>query len=127
MYDANKIIPGLIVFLFLASTPLWYNGITGKAGQVPEIDTTAKEKQCVEPTEYMSGNHMKLLVEWRTLVVRDGVTTYVSTSGKEYKISLVNTCLDCHKSKSDFCDRCHDYAATQIDCWACHQAPKEAP
>ena len=29
-------------------------------------------------------------------------------------------CLDCHKNKSNFCDKCHDYMGVKPYCWECH-------
>lgn len=125
MYDANKIIPGLVLFFGLLAIPLWYNAITGEASYVPKPEIVTTEKQCVEPKEWMAENHMRLLSDWREAVVRQGVRTYVSSDGKEYNISLVGTCLDCHSNKAEFCDRCHSYAGVEPNCWACHEAPEK--
>jgi hypothetical protein len=68
----------------------------------------------------MKAEHMQLLDVWREAVVRRGERTYVSPDGKEYDMSLSNTCLDCHANKTEFCDRCHNYASVQPYCWDCH-------
>ncbi len=81
---------------------------------------------CVRSTEYMKAEHMQLLDVWRDSVVRRGNRMYVSPSGKEYNMSLSNTCLDCHSNKAEFCDKCHNYASVRPYCWDCHiDNPKE--
>ena len=126
MYDGGKIITGLIVFLGLMTFPLWYNA--GAAYKAPELEKPAAEKgkECVEPTEWMQAEHMQLLDEWRDTVVRNAERIYVNAEGKEFNMSLSNTCLDCHSNKTEFCDRCHEYASIEPYCWDCHiDNPKE--
>jgi len=126
MYDAGKIIGGLVIFLALVTSPMWYNMASGKADFKPDpkIITTAKE--CVMPTDYMEAKHMDLLFEWRDEVVRQGIRTHIAPDGKEYNMSLTKTCLDCHSNKSEFCDACHNYSAVgQPNCWDCHVVPEE--
>lgn len=129
LYDREKIIAGIVVFLIVASVPFWYG--RGKAVSPPDLklDTPAierlKEKLCVEPAPYMRANHMKLLSAWRESVVREGNRSYKATDGKVYKISLTGTCLECHSNKDQFCDRCHDYAGAKPACWNCHIIPEE--
>jgi len=129
LYDGGKIIAGIVVFLIVATFPLWYG--TGKSIPPPDLklDTPAierlKEKLCVEPAPYMRSNHMKLLGAWRDGAVREGKRTYTAADGKAYKISLTGTCLECHSNKGQFCDRCHDYAGVKPACWSCHIIPEE--
>ena len=123
MYDAKKIIPALIIFMVLATIPIWYSAVRTEAKQPPDWIIVTGEEQCVEPGEYMRENHMELLEEWRESAVRDGVRTYQSSDGKEYEISLTGTCLGCHSNKADFCDRCHNYVEVQPGCWDCHNIP----
>ena len=121
MNDRNKIIAGLIVFLALFTFPVWYN--LGKAAPAPELKLTDKAKEakaCVMSTEYMRSNHMQVLDLWRHSVVRNAERTFVNAEGKEFNMSLSNTCLDCHSNKADFCDKCHDYASVSPYCWDCH-------
>lgn len=130
MSDKNKIIIGLIIFSVIFTTPFWIN--MGRAIPVPEIELTEKAKKaevCVEPVEFMRKYHMSLLDDWRDAVVWDGDRIYVSTTGKEYRISLSGeeeSCMGCHYNKAEFCDRCHDYVVVEPDCWDCHiEPPKE--
>ncbi len=127
MSEKKLIILGLIIFVVIVTFPLWYN--RGKAAPAPERILTDKAKAakvCVRSTDYMKAEHMQLLDLWRDSVVRQGTRIYVSPSGKEYNMSLSNTCLDCHSNKAEFCDRCHNYASVRPYCWDCHiDNPKE--
>lgn len=121
MKDKKFIIAGVVIFIVIATFPFWYN--RGKAAPAPEPQLTEKAKaakECVRSTEYMKAEHMQLLDVWRETVVREGKRVYVNPAGKEYNMSLSNTCLDCHSNKTEFCDRCHNYASVQPYCWDCH-------
>ena len=126
MYDTGKIIIGLVVFVILATSPLWFNALTAESPEAPELQLpTNGSKECVEATEYMRSEHMDLLNQWRDDVVRNGQRDYVSSSnGKIYDMSLSRTCMDCHSNKAEFCDACHDYMAVNPYCWDCHVEPK---
>ncbi|MFZ5563385.1 MAG: sulfate reduction electron transfer complex DsrMKJOP subunit DsrJ [Thermodesulfobacteriota bacterium] len=128
MKNKGLIIAGLIIFLVIATIPLWYNLFVGAKAEMPKLEYTDKAKEaktCVEATAFMKTGHMQMLDEWRDAVVRKTERTYVSSSGKEFDMSLTNTCLDCHANKAEFCDRCHNYASVRPYCWDCHNIPKE--
>lgn len=124
MYDANKIVTGLVIFLGLITLPIWYSLASTEAAQVPEPIVSTQEKECIESAQYMRDNHMELVENWRETVVREGSRTYVSSDGKEYQMSLTGTCLSCHSNKADFCDQCHDYVGITPGCWDCHNIPE---
>lgn len=123
-----KIFASLALFLGLMTFPFWYNAGKTAAAPEPQLDTPAirqlAEKQCVETKEYMRASHMQLLRDWRTWVVRRDYRIYAAGNGKEYTMSLQNTCLECHSNKEDFCDRCHDYSGVAPGCWTCHVEPE---
>jgi len=130
MYDENKIIPIILVFVILVTFPLWYNLGKAIAKPDPKIDTPViqqlPEKKCIEPKEAMKTTHMKILDEWRHDVVRgDYKRQYTSTNGKVFEKSLQNGCMKCHSNKTQFCDQCHNYMQVKPFCWDCHIAPKE--
>lgn len=125
MYDAGKILAGLLVFLCLITSPIWYNLASGKAAYKPDPKLPAKEKECVAPRETMVATHMTLLNDWRDKVVRGGDREYVSASGKKFNISLSEGCMKCHSNKAEFCDQCHNYVDVSPYCWDCHVEPKE--
>ncbi|MBW1679546.1 MAG: sulfate reduction electron transfer complex DsrMKJOP subunit DsrJ [Deltaproteobacteria bacterium] len=126
MYDAGKIIAGLIIFILLLTFPIWYNVIKGKALIVPDPKIVTKEKQCVESTPYMKESHMQLLDSWRNKVVRENLRFYEGIGEKIYNMSLSNTCLECHSNKDKFCDQCHNYVGVTPTCWNCHVIPEES-
>ena len=68
---------------------------------------------------------MDLLNEWRDDAVRHGVRDYRTADGRTFTMSLTNNCLDCHESKKNFCNTCHDYMGVSPYCWDCHIEPKE--
>jgi hypothetical protein len=122
MYDAGKIIIGVIIFVALIAFPIWYNA--AKGGPVPKLQLPKEQKFCVETKDYMRAAHMDVLDAWRDSVVRDGNRIYVAFNDKKYNMSLQNTCMDCHKDKTQFCDKCHDYLGVSPKCWECHIAPE---
>ncbi|HPU29553.1 MAG TPA: sulfate reduction electron transfer complex DsrMKJOP subunit DsrJ [Syntrophorhabdaceae bacterium] len=118
----KKIILGLILFLLVAFLPLGYNIYTGKKAYIPVIKAPEDKKECVENVFIMRKRHNIVLEKWRDASVRHGIKKYVSLNGT-YKISLTGTCLGCHSDKTQFCDRCHDYAGVKPRCWDCHNIP----
>ena len=127
MYDGGKIVTGLIVFLAIATSPVWFQLAKGTVSAPPEPKIVTDAKTCVAPTEYMRTLHMDMLNQWRNSVVREDERTYVAPDGKEYDMSLSRTCMNCHSNKADFCDRCHNYAGVSPYCWDCHVEPREKP
>ncbi|MFC2041344.1 sulfate reduction electron transfer complex DsrMKJOP subunit DsrJ [Chloroflexota bacterium] len=125
MYDANKIVPGIIIFFILLTSPIWFTAASGKTAYTPQPQIVTEEEECVQPTEWMRVNHMDLLIDWRETVVRTGNRTWTASDGQEYNMSLTNTCLSCHSNKADFCDQCHNYAGVSPECWNCHNLPEE--
>jgi hypothetical protein len=129
MFSAGKVIFGLVVFLGIATFPLWYNGAVGNAGNMPDLtypDPAVYGTQCILDKEYMKHSHMDLLNKWRDDVVRRGERIHETDDGRKYVMSLQNTCMGCHTQKAQFCDHCHDYAGVKPYCWQCHIEPKES-
>jgi hypothetical protein len=125
MRDRVLILTGLGLFLVLITFPIWYDLAGGKTSRAPDLKRPAIEKVCVAPTPYMRTSHMALLVDWREQVVRRNVRSFQSFDGKTYTMSLTGTCMKCHDSKADFCDRCHNYAGVPTAyCWDCHVDPR---
>jgi hypothetical protein len=89
---------------------------------MPEIPK-GKGEQCVEPTQEMRTNHMKMLKHQRDLTVIEGVRT---------KKHSLNECIACHVvpdsngkfpkigTEQHFCSTCHIYASVKVDCFQCH-------
>ncbi len=125
MYDGKKIIPGLVIFVGLATAPLWYNAASGKISYVPKPEIPADKKECIESKAFIRVNHKNLLEDWKISVVRNGARIYQATNKKTYNMSLTRTCMNCHKDKIKFCDQCHTYMGVTNKCWDCHIYPKE--
>ena len=125
MYDSGKILVGIIIFIGLFTSPIWYDLASGESSNKPNIILPTNEdmKECVASTEYMRASHMDLLNEWRDEVVREGNRIYTSPNGKEFEMSLTKTCTNCHYNKKEFCDQCHDYLGVTPYCWDCHVEP----
>jgi len=90
-------------------------------GRTPKpLIAIEKPGQCVEPTDVMRRDHMKLLQHQRDKTMREGIRS---------KPHSLNECIACHASRKTgsvigaegFCQSCHDYAAVKLDCWDCHQ------
>jgi hypothetical protein len=127
LYNKGYIIAGIVVFVIAITIPFWYGRGKDNAPPVLNLKTPAitamAEKLCIEDTEFMRTDHMKLLVNWRDQAVRQGNRRYVAKNGKVYEISLTGTCLQCHSNKEEFCDRCHNYVGAKPNCWSCHNIP----
>ena len=125
MYNKRLIIPGLIIFIVLVTSPIWYNGlVAGPLPPKPELPPGG-EQNCVRSAAEMRDIHMSLLNEWRDDVLRDGNRVAVTVDGKEYRKGLQMACMQCHSNKEKFCDTCHEYASVKPYCWDCHLAPAE--
>jgi len=76
-------------------------------------------EKCVEDTEFMRRNHMKVILHQRDETMHQGIRTT--------KHSLKN-CVDCHADpktnsvldQEGFCSSCHEFASVKIDCFSCH-------
>lgn len=95
------------------------------AGDVPKpVIQKGEGDKCVEDTDYMRRNHMKLLNHHRDKTMHDGIRT---------KQHSLKGCIDCHATpnasgqktvlgKDHFCQSCHTYAAVSVDCFQCHSS-----
>lgn len=80
---------------------------------------TPEGKECVAPVDDIRKHHANYLSHQRDETMRRGIRTK--------KFSLKN-CVDCHADpvtksvlgKDGFCESCHTYTATTIDCFSCH-------
>ncbi len=120
MHDRAIIAGGLVLFLVGITFPVWYNVVMRTAAGAPAVPRPAAATSCVAPRDFMRTSHMSLLVSWREDVVRRGQRQWTASDGRHYEKSLVRTCLKCHGSKVDFCDRCHVYAGVSPACTDCH-------
>jgi len=124
MYKAHRIIAFALVFLCIMLTPMLMNLGTSTTPPSPSLDTprinSMTHPQCIEPAEYMRVEHMNVLDDWRTAVVRLGSTEYTNSAGQVFLMSMEDSCLGCHSNRAAFCDTCYTYVAVSPDCWSCH-------
>ncbi|MGE5362266.1 MAG: sulfate reduction electron transfer complex DsrMKJOP subunit DsrJ [Bacteroidales bacterium] len=120
MNDRPVIIAGLVLFLAAFTFPVWYNVGARTRAIEPALVRPKGERACVAPREYMRASHMTLLATWRDDAVRRRGRTWTAHDGRIYDKSLSRTCLRCHASTTDFCDRCHDYFGASPTCKTCH-------
>ncbi len=122
MHGKAWVISGMIFFAALAAFPFYWHSI-GQSKPFPQLEMPGKAKKCIESTDFMRADHMRLLDAWRVSVVRDDLLMYTASNGKSYEMNLHKTCLGCHVSTAKFCDRCHEYNDVKPPCWDCHVAP----
>jgi len=127
MYDAGKIITGLVIFVGIVTFPIWGSFGDTDVAPTPVVNISGN---CVESAAYMKANHMQMLNQWRDEVVRENDRIYVSKQfGTKFEKSLSSagktSCTSCHSNKEEFCDSCHNYTAVTPYCWECHLTPKE--
>ncbi len=124
MYNKRLIIPGLIIFIALVTSPFWYNGL--EAGPMPKPELPpGGEQNCVRPLAEMKASHMVILDEWKDDVLRNNNRVSITVDGKEYRKGLQLACMQCHSNKEKFCDSCHEYTSVKPYCWDCHLSPAE--
>jgi len=118
---------GALLVAVFASLAVASDDDEGRASRIPKpAEAKPMGEKCVEPTEYMKRNHMKLILHERKLTVHEGIRT------KKY--SLKN-CIYCHATptrenpevrsvlgEGHFCQSCHAYNAVRIDCFECHSS-----
>ncbi|MBW2258003.1 MAG: sulfate reduction electron transfer complex DsrMKJOP subunit DsrJ [Deltaproteobacteria bacterium] len=124
MRDKGRIVLGLLVFLVLATFPVWFNLVSGEEARRPELLLPTDGSRCVEDAETMRTEHMQLLMDWRDEVVRSSDRVVTTADGRRFYKSLSGTCMSCHDQKPEFCDKCHDYVGVTPYCWDCHVVPK---
>lgn len=110
------------IFLVLILIPLALSIVgIGESGGVEATEVfleapDARWESCFREVEYMRFKHMDFLKDVREDVVRHGLKGGVTLAG----------CQDCHRNRELFCDRCHDAASVNLDCWGCHFYPETA-
>lgn len=117
----------LLVVAAILTFPFWYS-YSEHADFAAEPIVKPASGECIESADVMRRTHMKILYQWRDEVVRGNSATkrdYVNSKGIHYNKSLTGTCLSCHTSKEEFCDRCHKRVSIQTNCFQCHNTKYE--
>lgn len=123
MYNALGVSAGILIFALIFTSPFWAAWL-GRDYTKTGVVLPQDEKYCIENTEFMRANHMRLLNEWRDQALREDNRQYVSAlNGKKFSISLQNTCVQCHSNYAEFCEKCHAANSVYPYCWTCHLIP----
>lgn len=128
MYDKEKIITGLVIFVLLITFPVWYNKLIGDVEALPAVsDNELAEAMFASmpfpndakhalSTPEMRSTHMDMLEQIHAAAMQQGYDP--EKDGKKNQMQ----CLMCHGTKEAFCDSCHVSAAVSTpDCWTCHK------
>lgn len=124
MYNTKAVCLGILVLVVLLTAPFWA-GLFGKNYTTTGVNLPDDGKACVEDVQFMRAQHMRLLNEWRDEALRNEHRTYVAKNGKQWEISLQNTCMKCHTDYQGFCEKCHLSNSVRPYCWTCHIIPTE--
>lgn len=125
MYNAKAVIIGMVIFGVIFTSPFWL-GWLGQDYTKTGVVILPGENSCIEDTEFMRANHMRLLNEWRDEALRKENREYKSAlNGKVWLISLQRTCMTCHSNYHEFCEKCHVANSVYPYCWTCHIIPGE--
>ena len=102
---------GIVILTPFAYSAGRYAWASRFAAQKPFLQVpSASSQRCVRDPEWMRLNHMDLLEELRDKTVREGIRSEVT----------LRSCSQCHKDKTQFCDKCHQAANLRPDCFDCH-------
>jgi len=123
MYNARPVCIGIVILVIVLSAPFWV-GFFGKDYKETGISKPTQEA-CIEDPAFMRAQHMRLLNEWRDEALRNENRNYVAKNGKNWEISLQNTCMKCHTNYKGFCEKCHLSNSVSPYCWTCHIIPTE--
>jgi hypothetical protein len=108
-----------LILVLLLLVPLGYSLVVrvipeGADGSEPFLERPDPEHEsCVRDTVYMRKHHWELLRGVREEVVRYGIRGEI----------LLSNCQECHKSREQFCNKCHDAVSLTPDCFDCHHYP----
>ena len=120
MFDGGRIVGGAAIALFLTLSTSWFLSVRAEGAENP-VRARASGR-CIESASQMVRRHPEILLNLRTQAVRGKGRLYRTSDGREIAIGLTGTCLKCHGTASEFCDRCHIDVGVQVNCWGCHSA-----
>jgi len=111
---------GLLVLVLIAIVliPPGYSLVSRVIAQEPPPEmflerAVSMHESCVTETEFMRLHHWEFLKGMREEVVR---------YGKRGDLNL-NKCRECHTSRGQFCNKCHNSVSLEPDCFGCHYYP----
>ena len=126
---ANRILNGstrvavVAIVVVIILLPLGYSVVSSAFSQGAPLPEESDGDYCLGdvPLKYMRFHHMDLLKEVRDEIVREG-SGEVEFYGELRKVEL-DDCRECHPSREEFCNRCHDPVTLYPDCFRCHEYP----
>lgn len=119
IFGKNTGVITAVILVLLIILPLVYSVVSHVFAQSSQVEEPflqmpdPKYKKCVKETEYMRYHHWELLRGIREEVVRHGIRGDVG----------LGMCKDCHTSREQFCNKCHDAVSMTPDCFSCHYYP----
>ncbi|HUT14000.1 MAG TPA: hypothetical protein VMY42_26165 [Thermoguttaceae bacterium] len=118
--NGRGLLVSILVLIVLA--PLGYYVVRGTAvalGGKPSVEflerPATQDDRCIWNMEAgeMRLHHWEHLARIREDVVRFG----------KRDVPGLNECRNCHQSRANFCDRCHNQVSLTPDCFGCHYYP----
>jgi hypothetical protein len=109
----------IVAALVLMAAPLLYAVLTfaGRPdSRLPWLEPAKAQTLCVLPAQRMLSDHMNHLKGLRDQVMREGERKRVGGD----RAQGIASCKGCHAHRDAFCDRCHQRASVQPDCFGCH-------
>jgi len=123
------ILSSVAIFAIVALGPFVINTATGhllKGVDGPNPTPAMSGDECLRPADEMRAHHMNYLHS-----VMDSMR-HMWASGIDMGEASIETdfsfdkCQECHPTRGDFCDRCHDFVGVVPKCWECHDYPQTA-
>jgi hypothetical protein len=109
----------ILAALVLMAAPLLCAVITFAARpdpRLPWLEPPVPGTTCILPKASMRLYHMTHLKHLRDQVVREGRRDLLGGARPQG----ITSCRGCHLHREQFCDRCHERAGVQPDCFGCH-------
>ncbi len=111
---SNWLLPavaGVIILVPFGYSVGRFGWVSTFAAPKPFLEVVSPPSQrCVRDPAWMRQNHRVLLEELRDKTVREGIRSEIT----------LHSCSQCHKDKTQFCDKCHNAANLHPDCFDCH-------
>lgn len=107
--------------------PFGYHVVARIVGGVAGLVRGAEPSQpFLKPAQPPDPTQKTCIRGWSALEMRLHHWEHLKTIREEFvrdghrsKDGLKN-CKDCHKSRAEFCDKCHNAVTLTPDCWQCH-------
>lgn len=104
--------------LLIITIPLLHSvvGFARNRESAPFLAPAKRGTTCILDSRIMGQTHMTYLKQLRDDVVRNNKRMQQFSKNSQF----FRTCSGCHADKIQFCDRCHERAGVNLDCFGCH-------